>query len=301
MLAAAMDAHDQPEHRSRSWRRVTLVVIACLVAPLVLWWCVTLFKSSNSGTTQLGEPPPTWKPPPALTIWPENTADPHSPTYQVSQSKVDVGKSQWRLDPVRTATAFTHAVFGDVRVMYRGAPLTGPPGVRAIWLRLSCACGQPERKIAVYVTQPGRKGGKGIWSVMAVTSSTLGIPTPFGNLKGDDFLAGLGPFPITIDQTPSEHTAVGISSYDGCRTDYQGAVDLRGKQTFQLDLQGGAGLGPSVGPDGQTCTTTRAAYIFAYTTPQLTTQVGDPLKESAAISTASIFPFYWDPSTVTKP
>lgn len=295
-----MDEPTGSGDRPRSIGRRRNGILAALVVVVVVAAIVALQAGHNDrGSGGPAASPGAWEPPKILTIWPENSADPVGPSYEETQAQVDAGHSPWRLDPVRTATAFVHAVFGDVRVMYRGRPTTGPPGDRPVLLRLNCACPHPKRVVGVFVTQPARHGRNGIWSVVSVRSSTLGVPTPGptmgGSARADQVLNGLGPFPISIDQRPSEHTAVGISSYDGCQTDYSGAVDLRGSQTYQLDLHGDVDKA-SPQPGGVPCGPVRTAYIFAYTTPQLTTQIGDPLKESAAISDLSIWPVYWTPA-----
>ena len=277
---------ERRSHQQRS-RRVGTIALAFSVAVVGIWGAFAAFDDGPGSTTPAGQRSTSWTAPDVLTIWPESVTDPNAPSVGEVQALVDEGKMEWRLKDGAVALNFIQAIFGDFTSVTPAEPVAAlpgsPAGAETLMVTFTCECQPSERQLSITLVQPGRQGPTGIWSVAAVESPRLDLPASPG-----DLLQGLGPFPVGIQQSPSEHAAVGITSYDGCEPGFGGSIDLQGDQIFELDLHS-----DDVQPPG--CDDYPVAYLFAYTTPQLTTQVGDPLKESASVSDLSIVPVRWDP------
>jgi hypothetical protein len=150
-------------------------------------------------------------------------------------------------------------------------------------MRSDCeACGDPtDEWVDVTVDRLLADRPGGVWSVVAVTSPHLRLPVK----AGETVVAGQS-LPIGLDLGKDRHAAVGLRY-----------VQNVGDTSCGDGLAGEAGITSADAsvtvPDplfaNESCTAA-AGYVFAYTSPTLTVQTGDPLLEPAYIADLSIVP-----------
>jgi hypothetical protein len=216
-----------------------------------------------------------------MSVWPESPLDPED-ALRVEQARVDGGKDDWRLDAEEVVARFAQQVFGwvSIRIDPPAGTANGPATYR---MRSDCeACGDStDEWVGVTVDRllADRQGG--VWSVIAVTSPHLRLPVK----AGDTVVAGQS-LPFGLDLAQDRHAAVGLRY-----------VERVGSTSCGDGLAGEAGITATdvsvTVPDplftNESCTAA-AGYVFAYTSPKLTVQTGDPLLEPAYIADLSIVP-----------
>ena len=216
-----------------------------------------------------------------MSIWPESPLDPED-SLRREQDLVDQGKDAWRLQPEELVARFAQQVYGwiSIRIDPPAGSAHGPVTYR---MRSDCeACGDPTDgwvEVTVDRLLADRPGG--VWSVVAVTSPHLRLPVK----AGDTVVAGQS-LPIGLDLAQDRHAAVGLRY-----------VQRVGSASCGDGIAGEAGITSADAsvtvPDplfaDESCTAA-AGYVFAYTSPRLTVQTGDPLLEPAYIADLSIVP-----------
>jgi hypothetical protein len=216
-----------------------------------------------------------------MSIWPESPLDPED-ALRREQDLVDQGQDAWRLQPEELVARFAQQVFGwvSIRIDPSGGTAHGPATYR---MRSDCeACGDPtDEWVDVTVDRLLADRPGGVWSVVAVTSPHLRLPVK----AGETVVAGQS-LPIGLDLGKDRHAAVGLRY-----------VQNVGDTSCGDGLAGEAGITSADAsvtvPDplfaNESCTAA-AGYVFAYTSPTLTVQTGDPLLEPAYIADLSIVP-----------
>jgi hypothetical protein len=235
-----------------------------------------------------------------MSIWPE---DPFSSpnALREAQDRASDGQDRWRRNPTAVVSRFARGVFGWDRVEFRDVA-SGQDGPRTSAIRAGCAsegvCAATDpRWIDVTVDQLGARRDGGVWNVIAVASERLSLPVRAGQIvAAGDVLS------FHLDLAKDEHAAVGIryvqrlrgSTTADCPGGFEGRTDVT------------APLQELTVPDplfaeGQCRGFGAVGYVFAYITPTLTVQTGDPLLESASITDLSIVPVMFSSSTVRSP
>jgi hypothetical protein len=216
-----------------------------------------------------------------MSIWPESPLGPED-ALRREQDLVDGGKDAWRLQPEEVVARFAQHVFGwvSIRIDPPAGTAHGPVIYR---MRSDCeACGDTtEGWVQVTVDRLLADRPGGVWSVVAVTSQHLRLPVQAG-----DTIAAGRTLPIGLDLAKDRHAAVGLRY-----------VQRVGSTSCGDGLAGEAGITSADAsvtvPDplfaNESCTAA-AGYVFAYTSPTLTVQTGDPLLEPAYIADLSIVP-----------
>jgi hypothetical protein len=236
-----------------------------------------------------------------LSIWPENPFSPPD-ALREAQDRASRGRDTWRGSPTVVVSRFARSIFGWDRVEFMD--VAGAPGVppRTFTVREGCAsegiCGATDpRWIDVTVDQLGAHGDAGIWSVTTVSSQRLPMPVEPGQVvTAGDVL------PFRLEVAGGEHAAVGIryvQRLDGstsaeCPDGFEGRTDVTDRHQELTVPDPLFAEGPCAGIGA-------AGYVFAYVTPTLTVQTGDPLLESAAITDLSIVPVQFSPTSVESP
>jgi hypothetical protein len=235
-----------------------------------------------------------------MSVWPE---DPFSSpdALREAQDRASDGQDRWRRNPTAVVSRFARGVFGWDRVEFRDVA-SGQDGPRTSAIRAGCAsegvCAATDpRWIDVTVDQLGARRDGGVWNVIAVASERLSLPVRAGQIvAAGDVLS------FHLDLAKDEHAAVGIryvqrlrgSTTADCPGGFEGRTDVT------------APLQELTVPDplfaeGQCRGFGAVGYVFAYITPTLTVQTGDPLLESASITDLSIVPVMFSSSTVRSP
>ena len=216
-----------------------------------------------------------------MSIWPESPFSAED-SLRREQDLVDHGKDAWRLQPEEVVARFAQRVFGWVSIRIDPPDETshGPATYR---MRSDCeACGDPtDGWVQVTVDRLLADRPDGVWSVVAVTSSHLRLPVN----AGDTVVAGQS-LPIGLDLAQDRHAAVGLRYVE-----YVGSTSCGDGLAGEAAIT--AGNASVTVPDplfaNESCGAA-AGYVFAYTSPTLTVQTGDPLLEPAYIADLSIVP-----------
>ena len=216
-----------------------------------------------------------------MSIWPESPLDPED-ALRREQDLVDQGQDAWRLQSEEVVARFAQRVFGWVSIRI-DPPAGASHGPATYRMRSDCeACGDPtDEWIEVTVDRLLADRPGGVWSVVAVTSPHLRLPVQ----AGDTVVAGQS-LSIGLDLAKDRHAAVGLHY-----------VERVGSTSCGDGLAGEAGITSADAlvtvPDplfaNEFCAAA-AGYVFAYTSPTLTVQTGDPLLEPAYIADLSIVP-----------
>jgi hypothetical protein len=289
----AYDRWDHMRERRGRARRIGTGVLAFAVAIAGIGgaW----FALGRGGDEPAQVPPPAAVSQGPMSVWPENPLTPPDSFTNVQRAALHEQRYAWRLDPVEVIRRFADSVLGwhpvDATKLLPNDTLTSGDiyTVRPrITISLQCPAHGPcpwAPEIDVAVDQLGRTGDHGIWSVVSVESPFLSLPVEAGDtVVAGDVLA------IEMRLAESQHAAIGLS-YDRqalakpgepCVPQFEGSADVTGRR-FQLVV-------PDPLYEEGACAPGAAGYVFAYTTPQLTVQIGDPLEESAAITDLSIVP-----------
>lgn len=236
-----------------------------------------------------------------MSVWPE---DPFSPAdaLREAQDRANGGRDRWRRNPTAVVARFAVSIFGWDRVEF-GETEPGPDDAPRIFpIRADCVsegiCAATDpRWIDVTVDQLGVRRDAGVWSVIAVTSDRLPLPIEAGQIVAAGDVLAFG-----LDVTEGEHAAVGIrygqrlggSTTIECPDGFEGRTDVTGPQ-LKLTVP------DPIFDDGRCAGFGAAGYVFAYITPTLTVQTGDPLLESASITDLSIVPVAFSPSSMSSP
>lgn len=253
-----------------------------MAAAVIIGWYVLAGPRSDAG----GGPVGTFPGP--MSIWPEDPFD-RSDVLRHEQDRVDGGSDPWRQDADAVVIRFARNVLGWDRIEFNdegGSPADGPR-VRHIRPRCARECVVADGPwTGVTVDRLGQQGSDAIWSVVAVSSERLRLPVALGAIvAAGDLLT------VRTELEDDEHAAVGIRYVQRLR----GGISIDCGDEFE----GGAGIVaaedtltvPDPLFDDETCADAGAVgYVFAYTTPRLTVQTGDPLLESASITDLSIVP-----------
>jgi hypothetical protein len=289
----AYDRWDHARERRQRTRRLGAGVLAFVVAIAGIGgaW----FALGRGGDEPAQVPPPAAVSQGPMSVWPENPLTPPDSFTNLQRAALHQQKYAWRLDPVEVIRRFAGTVLGwhpvqATRFLQNGAPTAGDVYLVRPRVTILMECpshGQCpwDPEIRVMVDQLGRTGPKGIWSVVSVTSPFLKLPVEAGDtVVAGDFLT------VEMRLAESQHAAIGLSydrqalanSGEPCVPQFEGSADVTGR-SFRLVV-------PDPLYEEGACAPGAAGYVFAYTTPQLTVQTGDPLVESAAITDLSIVP-----------
>lgn len=215
-----------------------------------------------------------------MSIWPESPLG-REDALRREQERVDRGQDAWRLHPEEVVARFAQRVFGwvSIRIDPPSGMASGPATYR---MRSDCqACGATAEWVEVTVDRLLADRPGGVWSVVAVSSPRLRLPVE----AGETVPAGRS-LAIGLDLAQDLHAAVGLRYVQGA-----------GSSACGDGLAGEAGITAADAsvtvPDplfsNDSCTAA-AGYVFAYTSPKLTVQTGDPLLEPAYIADLSIVP-----------
>lgn len=236
-----------------------------------------------------------------MSIWPE---DPFSPGDALleAQDRADGGRDRWRRSPTAVVSRFARGIFGWDRVEFRYAAPGADEGPFTFSIRAGCAsegvCGATDpRWIDVTVDQLGARRAAGVWSVIAVSSRRLRLPVEAGQV-----VAAGDVLPFRLDLAGGEHAAVGVrygqrlggSTTAECPDGFEGRTDVSDPLQELTIPDPVFAEGPCAGFGA-------VGYVFAYITPTLTVQTGDPLLESASITDLSIVPVVFSPLPMRSP
>lgn len=225
-----------------------------------------------------------------MSIWPESPFDGPDALAR-AQARLDGGRDGWRLHPEEVVARFAQSIFGWVDILIENGADPQVAGPVTYRIRSDCEpCGDDEWVGVTVDRLLGERPGT-VWSVVAVTSPRLHLPVE----AGDTVVAGDG-LPFGLDLAQDRHAAVGtryvqrigVEPSGDCGDGFAGEAAVTG-----------SGVEVTV-PDplyeDEACTGA-AGYVFAYTTPRLTVQTGDPLLEPAYVADLSIVPvrFSQDP------
>jgi hypothetical protein len=219
-----------------------------------------------------------------MSIWPESPFDPED-ALRREQDLVDRGHDAWRLDEREVVARFAKSVFGWGGIEIQNQVPNNAPATLSIRDDCGDSCAVDNGWIDVTIDQLVRDRPGGVWSVVAVHSDRLRLPVEPGDtvVAGDSLTFGL-------ELASDQHAAVGMRFVQ--RIGGAPAIDCR-------DAAAEAGVtaaDPSVTvPDplfkDESCSDRgTVGYVFAYATPRLTVQVGDPLLEAGSITDLSIVP-----------
>lgn len=188
MVAPPDDGFQQRLLRRARRRRVlnasgTGLVAIALVAGAVVGSQSLLRSTGTTPADESPSPGPGAAATPIQAVWPETTAE----ELAASQARADAGELPWRLDPVRTATAFATVILGwdpaDVQAEETGRPRIGTAFVSISNLGLgpgadSQTPAPPET--VVTLRQLGTTDGGGVWSVVRTESDRIELDTDSG-------------------------------------------------------------------------------------------------------------------------
>ncbi len=252
-------------------RRVSALVVAVMVAVAgtSVAWVAT--RGGGTGSQPIATPPAE---PEIPTIWPEAWGRDDLAAVTAAQAQADdlVANVLWRIEPDLVVQRFTTRVLGWTDASIR--LVEESPG-RVIYATDPCGpstgCDAAEG-LTVWLVQPARVGGDGIWSVQAVVSDRLDV-----GVEPMDPVAGLGAgtLEMFLDLPAAVSAHVGIRAWNGCTE----------ASAFDIGLPAGPATldVPEPGAPTDTCGDLGAGYLFAYATDDTTVPVGDPLLEAAAI------------------
>jgi hypothetical protein len=231
-----------------------------------------------------------------MSVWPEDPFSPEDALRQ-EQDRANRGQDRWRRNPTAVVSRFARGIFGWDRLEFRDATPGADAGplTFSIWAGCAsegiCAATDP-RWIDVTVDRLGPRRDAGVWSVVAVTSGRLPLPVEAGQiLAAGDVLS------FRLDLAEGEHAAVGVrygqrlsgSTTAECPDGFEGRTDVTDALQELTVPDPLFAEGPCAGFGA-------VGYVFAYITPTLTVQTGDPLLESASITDLSIVPVLFSPS-----
>ena len=217
-----------------------------------------------------------------MSIWPESALD-DAEALQRARARVEAGHDAWRLDPEARVSRFAQDVFGWHRIATSPSPVVPPGPVR---VRPVCAggCTLPTSPVDVSLDRIGGAGR--MWSVVAATSPGLRLPVASGaTVRAGQDLA----FDLRLRE--GDHAVVGLRFAaptgagvpTACGDGSAVEADVTGAHAV-VTVPARLFADPSCASVGAT------GYVFAYVTPSLTVQTGDPLLEPAAISGLAIVP-----------
>jgi hypothetical protein len=221
-----------------------------------------------------------------MSIWPESPFSAED-SLRREQELVDGGRDVWRRDASKVVARFARSVFGWVAIQIENGAEGPAHGPTVLTVRDDCSpvCrSDDEGWLNITVDRLLRDRPGGIWSVVAVHSDRLRLPVE----AGDTLVAG-APLSFGLDLPSGEHAAIGLryvqhiggAALPDCGDRFAGeagVTEAEGEVTVPDPLY-----------DDQSC---RGAvgYLFAYATPELTVQTGDPLLEPASVADLSIVP-----------
>jgi hypothetical protein len=224
------------------------------------------------------------------TLWPEEALA-TGPTAVEVQQQANTGSESvaWRLHPRQVATNFASTVLGWAYSQLNGGSPQKDGSFVVRVRRLACSTTAPcplpvggfdpvvERLI---LAQPVDRGPGGIWSVISVMSPRLRLPT-----TPDDVVEGMQHLGLSLDLPSTDHAAAGLAYADGCGLTNVAshAVDIRSNDYLLV-------VPDPLYPSGNPCTTWSQGYLFAYSTPKVVQQTGDPLRKSSEIDDLSMIP-----------
>ena len=226
-----------------------------------------------------------------MSIWPESPFGPPD-ALRLAQDRVDAGGDLWRRRADAVTVRFARTVFGWDRIEFGGGGDDLDDVPQRYRIRPMCTvddCAVVRAWTGVSVDRLGRQDGSGIWSVVGVTSARLRLPVASGaTLAAGEELA------LQLDLRGDEHAAVGIRYVQRVR----GGTSLDCGDGFEGDSGVLAARATLVVPDplfdDQACSDAGAVgYVFAYSTPRLTVQTGEPLLEPATITDLAIVPVWF--------
>jgi hypothetical protein len=226
-----------------------------------------------------------------MSVWPESPFDP-ADALREEQARVDAGRHRWRLDGEEVVTRFAQSVLGWVAIEVGdgGSPTGGGPAT----FRVRPVCdGCDDRDGWIGVTVDRLLGGRSIWSVVGVTSPRLRLPVE----AGDTVVAGdlLG---FELDLSDGRHAAVGLRYLQRIGAPGTDCGDRFAGEAGVTATEASVSV-PDPLFDRRTCPAFGiAGYVFAYTTPELTVQTGDPMLEPAFVEDLAIVPVLVAPEPV---
>jgi hypothetical protein len=298
----ALDRWDAARERRRSARRFGTGVLAFAVAIAGIggaWFALGRGGDADAGPGTLlvvTQGP--------MSVWPETPLSSPTALADAQRSATQTGRRAWRLDPAEVISRFSQSVLGwgavdvDLRRTTEGVAVYHvAPRVTVL---MKCPRSGPcpwAPEVFVAVAQLARHGDRGIWSVVSVESPNLHLPVAVA----DAVVAG-EPLDVTMQLADLQHAAVGfayslqtsVATGEECPPRFVGAADVTEPQ---IRLQVPNPLFPIDRCDQLGAT----GYVFAYTTPELTVQTGDPLVESAAITEVSIVPVRFVSASAESP
>lgn len=236
-----------------------------------------------------------------LSVWPE---DPFSPegALREAQDRANAGRNGWRRSPTAVVSRFARSIFGWDRVEFAGGGGDAGDGPQIFSIRAGCAsegiCAPTDpRWIDVTVDQLGVRRHAGVWSVIEAMSDRLPLPVQVGqSVIAGDVLT------FHLDLAAGEHAAVGMrfgqrlggSTSAECPDGFEARSDV-------TDAQQELTVPDPIFANGPCAAFGAVGYVFAYITPTLTVQTGDPLLESASITDLSIVPVRFSSSPMSSP
>jgi hypothetical protein len=304
--AGAYERWDGARERRQRARRVGTGVLAFAVAITGIGGAWFALGQGGEPAAQVPPPAPAAVSQGPMSVWPESPVTPSDSFTNVQRAALHEQKYAWRLDPVEVIRRFADTVLGwhpvdATRFLQNGAATSGD--VYTVQPKITILMRCPAHgscpwapEIHVMVDQLGRTGDHGIWSIVSVTSPNLTLPVE----AGDTVVAGEA-LDVQMRLAASQHAAIGLA-YDRqalaapgepCVPQFEGSADVTGR-SFPLVV-------PDPLYEEAPCAPGAAGYVFAYTTPKLTVQTGDPLVESAAISDLSIVPVRFVAASTAPP
>jgi hypothetical protein len=234
-----------------------------------------------------------------MSIWPESPIDPPDALLR-AQRRADAGLDAWRTDADAVVERFATNVLGWERIRERDVAGDPQQGSEVHEIRPDCAdedCLPAEPWIEVALGRLGTRAPGGVWSVVAVTSPNLDLPVEAGDTvaAGDDLA-------VRLRLGGDRHAALGMR-YVGPTggeppLDCDDGLEVRSAVT---GAEASVRVPDPLFDDDRCAPFGTAGYVFAYATPRLTVQTGDPLLEAAAISDLSIVPVSFGGVSVTSP
>ncbi len=236
-----------------------------------------------------------------MSVWPE---DPFGPAdaLREAQDRSNAGQEGWRRSPTEVVARFARNVFGWDRVEFDEHGDGRGHGPQTFSVRADCAsegiCAATDpRWVGVAVDQLGLQRSAGVWSVVAVSSARLPLPVAAGHpVAAGEVLS------FRLHLEAGEHAAVGIRFVQRlggptrieCPDVFEGRTDVTDPLRELTVPDPLFARGPCAGFGA-------VGYVFAYITPTLTVQTGDPLLESASITDLSIVPVLFSASAISGP
>jgi hypothetical protein len=218
-----------------------------------------------------------------MSIWPESPFDPED-SLRREQDLVDGGRDVWRRDASTVVVRFAKSVFGWGGIEIQNEVPNRGPGTVSIREDCGDTCAGDNGSIDITLDRLLRDREGGIWSVVAVQSDRLRLPVE----AGDTVVAG-DSLPFGLDLAGDRHAAIGLRYVQ--RISGAARLDCGDRFAGEAGVTGADGAVTVPDPlfEDESC---RGAvgYVFAYATPKLTVQTGDPLLEPASVADLSIVP-----------